>query len=158
MLRRWLGARFGEPGPGPVLVVLAGSGLGGPVDRGGVPGAVQAEFAVVVGVEAMLAVGPLLVALPDLRLVGAGRRGDLGPRCTGFDHLMYEGGVAVVAGQHLARRQDLQVLGGCQRLVVIGVAVLVRVVGAAGLESHVRPRPKVPVSSSNRSRTSMAHR
>src|SRR2546429_213206 len=103
MLERGLRARPGESWAGPVLVVF---------------GVVHAELALVVGVQAMLAVRALPVALPDLRLACADCRSDLGPRRTGHKCLVHERGVAVVAGQHLPGRQNLQVLGGGQRRVL----------------------------------------
>jgi len=53
--------------------------------------------------------------------------------------------VAVVPGQHLAGREDFQVLFGGQRLVFIGVSVQLRVVGAAGFECRVRAHRQVAV-------------
>ena len=108
----------------------------------------------------MLAVGPLPVLLPDLCLVGADGLGDLGPGRAGLDGVVDAGGMPVVPGQHFADREDFQVLGDGQRLVLAGVCVPGRVIGAARLERRDTPgrmRSRL-VSSSNRSRASMMPR
>jgi hypothetical protein len=77
--------------------------------------------------------------------VAAGRGGDLLPRRARQHRVVDQGRVPVVLGDHLAERDQLEVLGGGQRRVVLRVEAAVIVPLAVGLQGRDGPRHSVAV-------------
>ena len=92
----------------------------------------------------MLAISPSEVVEPGLFRAAANRLGDLGPRRSGHHRLVHAARVAVVAGEQLAEREDLQALVGGQRLVLGGLGMATGIELAARLELRHRASDQVP--------------
>src|SRR5258708_25069386 len=115
------------------LALLA---LGSAAHRLGVLGVAHAKSAIGPGDHVVLAVGPGPVSCPRVSLVGAQGLGYLSPARPGLERVIALVDGLVRAGQVLSGGQQLQVLGGGQRLGAPG-AVPGRVVRARGCQLRV---------------------